>query len=299
MIRNRSITTRLLVNYNIMIGLAEAAWYPIIPIPIPMMPFMIPLPLKLLQGDFDGQRYLNDERMILPTKMKELDEARTKVKELQAAIINKIKTSYLEAKQAEEAYIQALRKEELARRAEEEARTSYAFGTLPEDKWEEIQKASEEAEKAAFDAYVAYRDALTKLDLESAGGVMPMKIDGILPWGSVEDDGLAPLNQAPETPVAPKGEWFVKTTVENMKSEFSIKVEDPASFGAEQYALKTRRDYQIGKMQPLDGKIGHLDFVFANIKDLRVYFYNGGGDIVAEARLDGYGTQGQLQITTR
>ena len=123
----------LIAELDSMIFTADALWYTVIPIRIPVPPFVLPLPLKPIQGEHDGARYFEDERLILPNSMMELDTARQRVHDLRQDVVQNIKTSYLNAKQAEETYAQMLRLKAQAERALKAAEQQRRFGVYTEE----------------------------------------------------------------------------------------------------------------------------------------------------------------------
>lgn len=285
-----------MANYDNLLAEIERKWEGIFMIPVPFVPMILPVPKVLLQGEYDGLRYFDDVRYSLPVSMLELDKARLKEQDTRKKLMNKVKKSYLDAKTAEEAYAQALRLADQRKAELEAAGKKQAVGWMKEDEYEKVKLASEEAQKGAIAGYYAYKSALSSLNIVSGGALDNAWKPGPLPYRDI-DDGLAPMTEPSPRTGAERtfsGRWTVKDAVEGITAELSVQV--PKELGATHYALFTKEGKPVGGKVPLDGKIVHLNQVFAGMSNLTIRFFKD-NDAIAEAVPDGYGSSGTLAIT--
>ncbi|MCM3272292.1 TolC family protein [Paenibacillus elgii] len=287
-----------MANYDSLLGEIKRKWEGIFLIPVPIVPIILPIPKVVLQGEYDGLRYFDDEPYSLPVSMLEADKARLKEQDTRKKLINKVKKSYLDAKTAEEAYAQALKLVDTRKAELEAASKKRAVGWIKDDEFEKASQASEETQKAAIAGYYAYKSALSALNVVSAGALDSAWKPGTLPYLAI-DDGLEPIKEQPSEPGGGRtfsGKWTVKDAVEGVTGELTIQV--PKELGATAFALLTKDGRPIGGKVPLDGKLVHLNVVFADMSGLKVQFYKD-AEVIAEAVPDGYGSSGALPVTLK
>jgi outer membrane protein TolC len=278
-------------NYDVMLGRIKAQWEGIFLIPQPFFPpFILPIPKFILQGEYDGLRYFEDDQYALPIAMLEQDKARAKEKDTREKLAASVKKMYLDTKVAEEAYAQALKAADLAKTETEKAKRSMDSGIMKKDEFDKVAAAQEQAERATQSTFYGYKTAIGSLNLLTGGSLQRYIRGGILPYKEIES-GLEALDQEPEQANRQLGDWQLEEVAETMVVDFSIKP-DPR-LGVSDFELTSEDGKVIGEKTKINGKIRHLGFLFSDPSTLKIVLYKG-GDKLAEATLDGYGAQGKL-----
>lgn len=252
----------------------------------------IPIPKSLLQGEFDGLRYLDDLRDALPIATMEQNKALLQEKESRNAVIAAVRQSFLEAKGAEEGYAQALRDKENAVANLDKANQKLKLSLMKTDELQAYKDAVIQADQQILSAQMGYKMALGKLDLDTGGAVERTIKKGILPYRDL-DDGLAAVK--PQKPKAPLGTWKLKPSVGTLLSDFSVKVNK--KLGATEYAVFTKEGRAIGKRTKLNKPVRNLSLKFSSVDQLKVVLYKKGKKI-DELPLEGKGNSGQLVAVT-
>lgn len=188
-----------MANYDSLLGEIKRKWEGLFLIPVPVVPIILPVPKALLQGEYGGLRYFDESPYSLPVSMLEADKARLKEQDTRKKLINNVKKSYLDAKTAEEAYVQALKLADTRKTELEAASKKHAAGWIKDDEFEKASQASEEAQKGAISGYYAYMSALSTLNVVSAGALDSAWKPGPLPYLTI-DDGLEPIKEQPSEP---------------------------------------------------------------------------------------------------
>ncbi|NOU87173.1 hypothetical protein GC102_15475 [Paenibacillus sp. LMG 31460] len=252
----------------------------------------IPIPKSLLQGEFDGLRYLDDLRDALPIATMEQNKALLQEKESRNAVIAAVRQSFLEAKGAEEGYAQALRDKDNAVANLDKANQKLKLSLMKTDELQAYMDAVFQADQQILSAQMGYKMALGKLDLDTGGAVERTIKKGILPYRDL-DDGLAAVK--PQKPKAPLGTWKLKPSVGALLSDFSVKVNK--KLGATEYAVFTKEGRAIGKRTKMNKPVRNLSLKFSSIDQLKVVLYQKGKKI-DELPLEGKGNSGQLVAVT-
>lgn len=252
----------------------------------------IPIPKSLLQGEFDGLRYLDDLRDALPIATMEQNKALLQEKESRNAVIAAVRQSFLEAKGAEEGYAQALRDKDNAAQNLEKANQKLKLSLMKTDELGAYKDAVNQADQQILSAQMAYKMALGKLDIDTGGAVEGTLKKGILPYRNL-DDGLAAVK--PQKPKAPLGTWKLKPTVGPLLSDFSVTVNK--KLGATEYAVFTKEGRAVGKRMKMNKPVRNLSLNFSSIDQLKIVLYQKGKKI-DELDLEGKGNSGQLAAVT-
>ncbi|MBA2943014.1 hypothetical protein HZF08_32630 [Paenibacillus sp. CGMCC 1.16610] len=248
----------------------------------------IPIPKSLLQGEFDGLRYLDDLRDALPIATMEQNKAVLQEKESRTAVIAAVRASYMEAKGAEEGYAQALRDKDSAVSALDKAAQKVKLSLMKTDELAAYKEAVGKADEQILMAQMSYDTALGKLDIDTGGAVAKTLKKGILPYQNL-DDGLAAVK--PQNPKAPAGSWKLKPAVGPLLSDFSVTVNK--KIGATDYALFTKDGHAIGKRTKINKAVRQLTLKLSQLENLKVVLY-AKGKPVGELLLEGKGNAGQL-----
>lgn len=248
----------------------------------------IPIPKSLLQGEFDGLRYLDDLTNALPLATMEQNKAQLQEKESRNAVIAAVRQSFLEAKGAEEAYAQALRDKDNAVSNLAKANQKLKLSLMKSEELQTYKDAVDQADQQIMAAQIAYKLALGKLDLGTGGAVNRTLREGILPYRDL-DDGLSPMK--PQKPKAPLGTWKLKPAVGQLLSDFSINVSK--KLGATDYAIFTIDGKRVGKRTKINKSLRNLTLKFSQIDQLKVVLYKK-GEVIQTLPLDGKGSTGQL-----
>lgn len=248
----------------------------------------IPIPKSLLQGEYDGLRYLDDLTNALPLATMEQNKAQLQEKESRNAVIAAVRQSFLEAKGAEEAYAQALRDKDGEVSNLSKANQKVKLSLMKSEELQPYKDAVDQADQQIVSAQIAYKMALGKLDQGTGGAVNRTLREGILPYRNL-DDGLTPMT--PQKPKAPLGTWKVKPAVGQLLSDFSINVSK--KLGATDYAVFTQQGKRIGKRTKITKPLRNLTLKFSQIDQLKVVLYNK-GKVIQTLPLDGKGSTGQL-----
>lgn len=103
---------------------------------------VIPIPKSLLQGEYDGLRYFDDQKYSLPVSMLDLNKAMLQEKDARKSAIDNVKQSYLAAKSAEEAYVQAMRARDKAKDDAAAAEKKFKLGLAVKDDLEQAKEAA-------------------------------------------------------------------------------------------------------------------------------------------------------------
>ncbi|MGQ7884625.1 stalk domain-containing protein [Paenibacillus sp. WC2504] len=248
----------------------------------------IPIPKSLLQGEFDGLRYLDDLRDALPIATMEQNKAVLQEKESRSAVIAAVRASYMEAKGAEEGYAQALRDKDSAVSALDKATQKVKLSLMKTDELAAYKEAVSKADEQILMAQMSYETALGKLDIDTGGAVAKTLKKGILPYQNL-DDGLAAVKT--QNPKAPAGSWKLKPAVGPLLSDFSVTVNK--KLGATDYALFTKDGRAIGKRTKMNKAVRQLTLKLSQLENLKVVLYAKGKPI-GELLLEGKGNAGQL-----
>ncbi|KRE86532.1 hypothetical protein ASG89_11035 [Paenibacillus sp. Soil766] len=248
----------------------------------------IPIPKSLLQGEFDGLRYLDDLKNALPLATMEQNKAQLQEKESRIAVIAAVRQSFLEAKGAEEAYAQALRDKDIAVTNLDKANQKVKLSLMKSEELQAFKDAVDQADQQIVSAQIAYKMVLGKLDQGTGGAVNRTLREGILPYRDL-DDGLSPMK--PQKPKAPLGTWKLKPVVGQLLSDFSISVSK--KLGATDYAVFTTDGKKVGKRTKINKSLRNLTLKFSQIDQIKVVLYNK-GKVIQTLPLDGKGSTGQL-----
>lgn len=248
----------------------------------------IPIPKSLLQGEFDGLRYLDDLRDALPIATMEQNKAVLQEKESRSAVIAAVRASYMEAKGAEEGYAQALRDKDSAVNALDKAAQKVKLSLMKTEELTAYKEAVSKADEQILMAQMSYETALGKLDIDTGGAVEKTLKMGILPYRNL-DDGLAAVK--PQNPKAPSGSWKLKPAVGPLLSDFSVTVNK--KLGATEYALFTKEGRAIGKRTKINKATRQLTLKLSQIDNLKVVLYAKEKPI-GELLLEGKGNAGEL-----
>ncbi|NOU76919.1 hypothetical protein GC098_37110 [Paenibacillus sp. LMG 31458] len=252
----------------------------------------IPIPKSLLQGEFDGLRYLDDLRDALPIATMEQNKALLQEKESRNAVIAAVRQSFLEAKGAEEGYAQALRDKDNAVANLDKANQKLKLSLMKTDELQAYKDTVIQADQQILSAQMGYKMALGKLDMDTGGAVERTIKKGVLPYRDL-DDGLAAVK--PQKPKAPLGTWKLKPSVGTLLSDFSVKVNK--KLGATEYAVFTKEGRAIGKRTKMNKPVRNLSLKFSSIDQLKVVLYQRGKKI-DELHLEGKGNSGRLVAVT-
>lgn len=285
----------LTVNNDMLLKKAKQDWEPWIPVPIPILWIVIPLPKSLFQGEFDGLRYFEDQRQALPIAQMELEQAIALENETRKAVADKVKTSYLAAKGAEEVYAQALAAEDKAKKDRSGVEAKVRVGLAEQAALDQADTAIVQAEQTKNGTYMQYLTTLAALNVAVTGGLEPFMREAILPWRSI-DDGLSPLNQSqPEPPASPiSGTWEIVPVMEGMLGQLKVQLKGPLA--AESYTVHyAANGARIGVQTKLGETVSHLQLLFAEPGALQIQLHGKDGTL-AKAKLEGNGASGVLAV---
>jgi hypothetical protein len=249
----------------------------------------IPIPKVLLQGEFDGLRYLDDLRNVLPISAMEQNKAATKENESRNTVIAAIRTSYLAAKGAEEGYAQALRDRDAAEVNLDKANKTYRLGLLKAEELQKVKDALATADTQIFAAQMTYKTAISKLNFDTGGAVDQTLRRGVLPYKDI-DDGLQAVKPAPNK--AASGKWQLKPAVGPLLSDFTVTANKRLK--ATDYALFNKEGKPIGKKTPVGKKIRYLTLQFSKPEELKVVLYSK-DEAIGEFQVAGSGTGGTIE----
>lgn len=257
----------------------------------------LPIPKSLIQGEFDGLRYFDDQKYSLPVSMLELNKAVNQEKEARKSVTASVKQSYFDAKAAEEAYVQALKRRDKSAGELAAAERNYRFGLLAKDGLEQAMTAREQADNGVLSSQFGYLSALSKLNFDTGGALEADYRPGELPFADV-DDGLEAIGGAPKQAKGLTGAWTMDQPVPSMTGQFSLKLDKAADkeLKADSYAVYAPGGQQIGNTVKLKEPVRHLSFVFGSMSTLLVKLFRDGA-LAAEARLEGYGASGVMKVT--
>ncbi|RAV09222.1 hypothetical protein DQG23_39720 [Paenibacillus contaminans] len=257
----------------------------------------LPIPKSLIQGEFDGLRYFDDQKYSLPVSMLEMNKAVNQEKEARKSVTASVKQSYFDAKAAEEAYVQALKKRDKSAGEQAAAERNYRFGLLAKDGLEQAITAREQADNGVLSSQFGYLSALSKLNFDTGGALEADYRPGELPYADV-DDGLEAIGGAPKQAKGLTGVWTMDQPVPTMTGQFSLKLDKAADkeLKADSYAVYAPGGLQIGNTVKLKEPVRHLSFVFGSMDTLLVKLFRDGA-LAAEARLEGYGSSGVMKVT--
>lgn len=272
-------------DYEAMLQNVKEKWEWFFFFPAPWI-IILPIPKPWLQGEYDGLRFFEDIRYSLPVSMMDLDKAKLKEADTRKNVINKIKKSYLDAKQTEEAYIQTLKARDVAREQLRAAESKVKFGTITEEELLKVREAYIKKEQTVLSSFVAYQSMLSQLDAFSGGAISQRYRPGEIPPPYNVDSGLGPMKPPAAAAVKPLGKWKLKERAESLSSEFSV---EPAGVpGVTHFQLVTKDGQPIGAATPVKEKVIHLNLVFADLQQVKVILLNGSTKL-AEAELEGMG----------
>lgn len=282
-----------MANYEVMLDLVKKQWEGLFFIPIPFIPIILPIPKIVLQGEYDGLRYFDDKKYALPVFMHELDAAKLKENDARKKLIAKIKQSYLDLKQSEEAYAQALIGRDKSEKKFDQEKLKVISGLMAKEELTPWQDALSSANDQVFAAQLSYRLAVGKLDFDTGGAVMPELRKGILPYQTI-DDGLGAMNKPPAEKPLVSGSWKIDPAIPGLLKQLEIKPD--AAIGATHYRLfDAKSGKPIGSLLELKNKTKHLNLAFNDLSGLFVRLYKG-GTAVADATLVGSGSTGVLNV---
>ncbi|UJF34101.1 stalk domain-containing protein [Paenibacillus hexagrammi] len=249
----------------------------------------IPIPKWLLQGEYDGLRYLDDLHNGLPVATMEQNKALLKEKESRTAVIAEVRQSYLEAKGAEESYAQALRDKDKAAAALEQAAKKLKLGLMKTEELQAYKDAVTKADQQILLAQIGYKTALGKLDTDTGGAVDGTLKQGILPYKNI-DDGLAAVK--PDKPKPPVGTWRIKPAVGPLLSDVTVTVNK--KLGATEYAVVTQDNKPLGKRAKPGKAVRTLTLAVSQPDGLKVVLYKK-GEKIGEYPFAGKGNAGTLE----
>ncbi len=255
---------------------------------------IFPFPKVIFQGEFDGSRYFDDIKYSLPVSMMELDKAKLKEQDAQAALDAKVKKSYLDAKTAEENYAKALQDLDAKKKDLQTKQTRFGYRLLSRDALDQAAQDTATAEAAVKSAMFSYLSALYTLDNDTSGGVEPYLTVGVLPYQRI-DDGLEPFQSAAADQAAVGGKWELADKAGSLIAELHVTADKqiPAPY----YGLYLKDGTPLSDIVPVKQPLSALKLVFNDLSELSVLFYDEpSGQPTAEAGLDGYGSAGSLAV---
>ncbi|TCP59014.1 hypothetical protein EV586_101213 [Tumebacillus sp. BK434] len=277
-----------MVKYNELAANIDAKWKGKTWILVFSLPFLKYVPKKELQGEYEGMRYFEDMQNALPVAMLDADKARLKESDSRQKLAAKIKTSYLGVKQAESTYILAMKALDKAKQDTKKAEEKKKFGMIKQEELDAVKALEEQANEVVTSTFLAYKLSLSKLDLDTSGGVAYR--NGNLPYQV--DSGLDPLIKPP-APDLLLGGWKLEPAAEGMTSRFTL-VDLKGGYKPTHFSLHSKKNgKQIGERTAITDELLHLNLAFSDTGDLYVVFYNGDKKM-DEADLDGYAPKGTL-----
>ncbi|MFC5449778.1 stalk domain-containing protein [Paenibacillus aestuarii] len=248
----------------------------------------IPVPKSLLQGEYDGLRYLDDLANALPVATMDQNKALLQEKESRNAVISAVRQSYLEAKGAEEGYAQALRDKDLAVSNLDKANQKLKLSLIRSDELQPYQDALTQADRQIVSAQIGYKMALGKLDVDTGGAVVKTLKPGIIPYREL-DDGLAAVK--PQRQKAAKGSWMLTPAVGPLLSDFSVSINK--KLGATEYTVLTKAGKPIGKRTKINKPLRNLTLKLSQAEELKIALYNK-GTLLGVFPLEGNGSSGLI-----
>ena len=281
--------TAFMDKYNELAAKIDARWAGSVWVLVFDFPFLKYVTKKSLQGEYDGLRYFEDKGNALPLAMIDLEKARMKEEETRKKAIAKVQQSYLDAKQAEEAYAQAMKARDSVKLQVQDAEKKLRFGYVTEEQLEQQRDTLDKSEQAVWTAYMAYKTSLSLLNANSTGTLRYE--NGILPYDKVSN-GYEPFDPPAATADANLGTWQIEPAADGMTSAFSLKLD--AKLGATHYQLRSKTAKKpVGEKVKADQKVVHLALVFSDLSDLELVVYKDKAEI-ATADLEGYAPSGTL-----
>ncbi len=279
---------QFMASYELMLNQIKRSWEG-----FTLLGGILPIPKFIIQGKYDGLRYFDEDILSLPVSTLELEKQRKTEAKAREELVLGIQKAYLDTKTIEENYAQALRNVDIARDQLKSAESKRKAGLLTKEKYQEVLDNLDEKEQIALNGLFSYLSGLMQLNAATSGGLNQHIRKGILPYQRI-NDGLEPT-QPPASPSGrPTGKWEVQSIVEDVLSEFKLEIN--SGFNATHYRLVTVEGSSIGERVPINQSIKHLHFVFNTLDQLRILFFKD-TTVIAESLLDGYGTEGALQIT--
>lgn len=279
---------KFLEEYDKLVANLQARWKGKALVLTLSFPFLKVVPKVELQGEYQDDRYFEDLSTSLPLALLDLDKAKLKEADTRNKLLTKIKNAYLTAKQAEESYLQSLQNEENVRIATEAAATKLKFGQITALDLDKQQGVYIQAKQATLSSYIAYKGALSTLNLAS-GGALPY-LSGVPKTAG--ESGNEPFDNSKATSPKNMGTWSVQGVAGNLTSKFSLLL--PSGTQVTHYALRFKQGGNlIGEKTPIQGALVHLSLVFQDPSLLEVVLYDGDKQ-VAVANLDGYAPAGSL-----
>ncbi|OXM85032.1 copper amine oxidase N-terminal domain-containing protein [Paenibacillus rigui] len=289
LIQSKTSDTELfMVQYDALLEQIRLEWEGFFQIP-----FLFPIPKSIIQGERDGLRYLDDLRNGLPIALMEQTKASLKEQESRTTVAAAVRQSYLEAKGAEESYAQALKDQDAAAAAVQKAGSAYKAGMVKAEEVQAARDAQEQARQQVFMAYIAYKTAISKLNLDSGGAVSQTLRPGILPYKDI-DSGLDAVKAAPAAKA--DGTWEQKPAVGSVLSDLILKTKGKVK--ATDYALFTAEGQPVGSKTPIGKPVRQLTLLLSEPGKLRVQLYSR-EEVLAEGRLTGSGSKGELELVPK
>ncbi|ARU62634.1 hypothetical protein CBW65_17895 [Tumebacillus avium] len=277
-----------MTKYNELAANIDAKWKGKTWILVFSLPFLKYVPKKELQGEYEGMRYFEDMQNALPVAMLDYDKARLKESDTRQKLTAKIKTSYLGVKQAESTYILAMKALDKAKQDTKKAEEKKKFGVIKQEELDAVKALEVQASEVVTATFLAYKLSLSKLDLDTSGGVVYR--NGNLPYQV--DSGLDPLIKPP-APDLQLGGWKLEPVAEGMTSKFTL-VDLKDGYKPTHFTLHSKKtSKQVGARTAITGELLHLNLAFSDTSDLYVVFYSGDKKL-DEADLDGYAPKGTL-----
>ncbi|MFD2673202.1 stalk domain-containing protein [Marinicrinis sediminis] len=280
-----------LAKHDLMLDRVDHQWDGWILIPFPIIG-VLPLPLNLFQGEYDGTRYFDDQKYMLPTVLMEWKQARQQEEETRKQLILKIKQSYLAAKQSEEEYVQAIKQEKESEKTQKQQQLKFDYGLITAGELEEKKKAVETATQQRISAYLAYQSAIGKLNTDTSGALEGLRQPGILPTDGIED-GLSSLAGSSSTDSGEVGKWELESGAEGLLGKLRLSLD--ASLGITDIVVTSASLQIIDKRVKVGEPIQHLSVVFQDLSQLRFHVYKQ-QKWIASGRLTGSGKKGSLVI---
>lgn len=270
-------------QYESLLGSVDQDWEGLIWI-------ILPLPKKLFQGEYDGLRYLDDLRNGLPLAAMEQNKAALKEKESRSAVIAAVRQSYLDAKGAEETYVQSLRTRDKAFDEIGKVDTMRRLGLAAQEEAAAAKEAYEQTRALVLSSQIAYMNAIGKLNADTGGALEQTYRQGVLPYEQI-DDGLGPVKPAPEKPAS--GKWSLKQAVGDLLSDMTVTPDKKLK--ATQYELIDGAGKRVVEKTDVGKPVRVLTLYFAEPNKMKVALYRG-KEKIGEASLEGSATMGSFTL---
>lgn len=257
--------------------------------------FTISIPKDWLKGEYDGIRYFEDKKYALYLALVEKGKAAKAEQQAKDALIEKLESTYLAAKEFEAVYLSSKKIAAGSKTAYERLKVLNKLGKASFSELQNAKSIAISDESAVFSNLLKFNKAISMFNFYSSGKVDQYRESTDFERSTFDSgESFVSTNQDADKN-SQKPEWFLKVTLTDYKFEFGLNIPEGSGIDATHYSLFTDNGQIIGEKSEINKTICHLPIAFKDSTKLVLKLYKN-NNASYEAEIDGSTYGGELEL---